>query len=58
MLHEDMKENAKRLHDFHHHLKAILGLLKLLRTVKYRNMSEICYRFRIKKFIYAAVETM
>ena len=26
MLHEDMKENAKRLHDFHHHLKAILGL--------------------------------
>lgn len=26
MLHEDLKENAKRLHDFHHHLKAILGL--------------------------------
>lgn len=25
--------------------------LKLLRTVKYRNMSEICYRFRIKKFL-------
>lgn len=32
--------------------------LNLLRTVKYRNMSEICYRFRIKKFICAAVETM
>lgn len=26
LLHEDMKENAKRMHDFHHHLKAILGL--------------------------------
>lgn len=27
-------------------------------TTGYILMSEICYRFRIKKFIYAAVETM
>lgn len=25
-LHQDLQENAKRIHDFHHHLQAILGL--------------------------------
>ena len=24
-LHQDLQENAKRIHDFHHHLQAILG---------------------------------
>ena len=25
-LHEDLRENARRVHDFHHHLRAILGM--------------------------------
>ena len=25
-LHEDLQENARRVHDFHHHLRAILGM--------------------------------
>ena len=26
MLHQDLQENARRIHDFHHHLQAILGI--------------------------------
>lgn len=26
LLHQDLQENAKRIHDFHHHLQAILGI--------------------------------
>lgn len=49
-LHQDLQENAKRLHDFHHHLQAILGLaeqagdqkteeyVQSLLTVSYRDV--------------------
>ena len=49
-LHQDLQENAKRIHDFHHHLQAILGLaeqagdqkteeyVQSLLTVSYRDV--------------------
>lgn len=34
MLHLDLQENAKRIHDFHHHLQAILGFAEQAEDMK------------------------
>lgn len=48
MLHQDLQENAKRLHDFHHHLQAILGLAEQAgnqKTKEYiHSLLDISYR--------------
>ena len=47
-LHQDLQENAKRLHDFHHHLQAILGLAEQAgnqKTKEYiHSLLDISYR--------------
>lgn len=48
MLHQDLQENAKRLHDFHHHLQAILGLAEQAgdqKTEEYvQSLLDVSYR--------------
>lgn len=48
MLHQDLRENAKRIHDFHHHLQAILGIAEQAndqKTQEYiQSLLEISYR--------------
>lgn len=48
MLHKDLQENAKRIHDFHHHLQAILGFAEQTgdeKTQQYiHSLLEISYR--------------
>lgn len=48
MLHQDLQENAKRIHDFHHHLQAILGFAKQTedhKTQEYvESLLEVSYR--------------
>ena len=48
MLHQDLQENAKRIHDFHHHLQAILGLAEQAgnqKTKEYiHSLLDISYR--------------
>lgn len=48
MLHQDLQENAKRIHDFHHHLQAILGIAEQAGDQKaqeyVRNLLEVSYR--------------
>ena len=47
-LHQDLQENAKRIHDFHHHLQAILGLAEQAgnqKTKEYiHSLLDISYR--------------
>ena len=47
-LHQDLQENAKRLHDFHHHLQAILGLAEQAgdqKTEEYvQSLLDVSYR--------------
>lgn len=47
-LHQDLRENAKRIHDFHHHLQAILGIAEQAndqKTQEYiQSLLEISYR--------------
>lgn len=48
MLHQDLQENAKRIHDFHHHLQAILGLAEQAgdqKTEEYvQSLLDVSYR--------------
>ena len=48
MIHQDLQENAKRLHDFHHHLQAILGLAEQAgdqKTEEYvQSLLDVSYR--------------
>lgn len=48
MLHQDLQENAKRIHDFHHHLQAILDFAKQTedhKTQEYvESLLEVSYR--------------
>lgn len=47
-LHQDLQENAKRIHDFHHHLQAILGLAEQAgdqKTEEYvQSLLDVSYR--------------
>ena len=47
-LHQDLQENAKRIHDFHHHLQAILGLAEQAgdqKTKEYiQSLLDVSYR--------------
>lgn len=48
MLHQDLQENAKRIHDFHHHLQAILGIAEQAGDQKaqeyVQDLLEVSYR--------------
>lgn len=48
MLHQDLQENAKRIHDFHHHLQAILGIAEQAgdqKTEEYvQSLLDVSYR--------------
>lgn len=48
MLHQDLQENAKRIHDFHHHLQAILGFAEQAEDYKTQeyveSLLEVSYR--------------
>lgn len=48
MLHQDLQENARRLHDFHHHLQAILGFAEQAKDYKTQeyveSLLEVSYR--------------
>lgn len=48
VLHQDLQENAKRIHDFHHHLQAILGIAEDAgeqKTVEYvQSLLDVSYR--------------
>ena len=47
-LHQDLQENAKRIHDFHHHLQVILGFAELAgdqKTKEYiQSLLDVSYR--------------
>lgn len=48
VLHEDLQENAKRMHDFHHHLRAIFGMAERANNKEIQeyvnSLLEISYR--------------
>lgn len=48
LLHQDLQENAKRMHDFHHHLQVILGMAEQVKNLKIQeyvqSLLEVSYR--------------
>lgn len=48
LLHQDLQENARRIHDFHHHLQAILGIAEQAGDQKaqeyVQDLLEVSYR--------------